>query len=901
MPSRLRSLGTPVLLGVICFLVYNANLRQIGAGDTLPARYLPLGIWHYGTLYLDRIERWVAHGHPTIAPWERPASNSPIAYQEPWAYWIARTSDHHLVSFYPVVAPLLVAPLYLPVVAYLNYRGWEQPRIDWLAQLMEKLSASLIATITSILVYLLLRREGNRWSLGLALAFAFGTNTWMISSQALWQHGAGQLLIAIALLLSTSSSTPIRSTALGAVCVAIAANRPPDAFIAGAFLFHAVWTRWRSAWWLVAGAALPLAALLIYNVGMIGSLTGGYGTTMIKRADFFRYSVWSGLAGLLVSPARGLLVFTPYLVFVPVGLMQRLRDPNKPNLRALVVALGVGIVAQLLLYAPADWRAGTSWGPRWLTDVLPILVWMLAPAALILRPFARVALIMTILGSIGVQAIGAFWYTKTSDDSIFTNHDASLSRAWNMWNVPFAAELRHSYAPGEVLCKVTGTIDRIGNVEEPPLRNTIPILKPGTVIEGQVLACARSPRQIFLLIDGVAIGKFLSRPTADTAMHKKGFSDWRVSANLRGVQPGERVLQLAVRIARSETRIVREQRVTVTHSGSSNELVSPALDAMADRAASGLRERQNMQGYWRTSYTSKPSFENPQPEMNTYLTSTLVDLLSPIANQYLLEDVIDRARSHLRAQIESNGLVRYHGLPDGPAIGKLGCVITPDADDTSLVWRIAGPGANDPRQERMLQTLSQYRDERGLYRTWLAPRDRYECVDPGRDPNPADATIQMHIYMMLRELDPAAAASLCGALKRNIGDQDLWVYYDKAPLMPSLRSAQLQQLDCAVPLPPNRLGQSVPGQEIWSEAARRVVEITTSPPNADDRKSIIDLLARLGNNDFAELRRMPPLLYHNDLTATVPRYYWSEDIGYALWLRLYDGARTHAGISPWKP
>ena len=34
------------------------------------------------------------------------------------------------------------------------------------------------------------------------------------------------------------------------------------------------------------------------------------------------------------------------------------------------------------------------------------------------------------------------------------------------------------------------------------------------------------------------------------------------------------------------------------------------------------------------------------------------------------------------------------------------------------------------------------------------------------------------------------------------------------------------------------------------------------------------------------VRQSPPLLYHNDLTATVPRYYWSEDAGYALWLRL---------------
>jgi len=35
------------------------------------------------------------------------------------------------------------------------------------------------------------------------------------------------------------------------------------------------------------------------------------------------------------------------------------------------------------------------------------------------------------------------------------------------------------------------------------------------------------------------------------------------------------------------------------------------------------------------------------------------------------------------------------------------------------------------------------------------------------------------------------------------------------------------------------------------------------------------------------MRRAPPLLYHNDMTATVRREYWSEDLGYALWLRLY--------------
>ena len=60
--------------------------------------------------------------------------------------------------------------------------------------------------------------------------------------------------------------------------------------------------------------------------------------------------------------------------------------------------------------------------------------------------------------------------------------------------------------------------------------------------------------------------------------------------------------------------------------------------------------------------------------MNTFLTSTLVDLLDPVAADAGLRETVRRARSHLTAQIEAGGLVRYHGLPDGPTIGWLGCV-----------------------------------------------------------------------------------------------------------------------------------------------------------------------------------------------------------------------------------
>ena len=278
--------------------------------------------------------------------------------------------------------------------------------------------------------------------------------------------------------------------------------------------------------------------------------------------NFFQLD-WSGVPGLLVSPTRGLLVFSPFLVFIPVGLIQRLRTPGS---RGLAVALSFAVAAQLLLYSQADWRAGVSWGPRWLTDLLPILVWMLAPAPLVLRPLARGLLVLAMAASVGVQTIGAFWYTTTSDELIFAGNPASMRAAWNPRNVPFLTELRHPRAPGELQCDAVGSIDRVGPTLLPGT-GEVPDLESGAVLEGWALTCGRTPAQLLVLIDGIVIGSttdFLPRADVNEVMHTTSPSGWRVSANTLGVSPGERVLQLAVRIEpRSDIRIVREQRVLV--------------------------------------------------------------------------------------------------------------------------------------------------------------------------------------------------------------------------------------------------------------------------------------------------------------------------------------------------
>ncbi len=808
---RFRSLWVSILLGLLCLVLYNANLRQIGSGDTISARYLPLGLWRFGTLQLEPIARWAARGHLLkarlkVAP---PAGASVM----PPAYWIVRGQDQHLVSFYPVVAPLLAAPLYLPAIAWLNLHGWQQPEVDRVAEMMEKLSASVLAALATILMYVVLRRDDNRWSFVLALAFALGTNTWMISSQALWQHGAGELLIALALLLGISPANRRNAAALGAVCVLIAANRPPDALLAGAIAIHAMWTRRRTMPWLLAGGIVLLGPLLFYNLYVVGSVAGAYGKVTIHGAhgaavlSLFQNSIWTGMAGLLVSPTRGLLIFSPFLIFVPLGLRERIRNPTT---RWLAIALSIAVVAQLLLYSLTDWRGGTSWGPRYLTDLLPVLVWLLAPATLVLRALGRAVLVLAIAASVMIQGIGAFWYTGTSEGIIFGPDPTSMRAAWDFKNLPFLLELRHPPARGELQCNTATGIDSIGGARPNPAGPT-PLLAPGSVIKGWALGCGRTPAELLLLIDGVIIGStqhFTPRPDVSLTMQTKSASGWSVAVNTHGVSPGGHVLQLALRlepVPTSQPRIVREQYVLVPASASApaQTLTSPArLPDMADRAVSALRASQSEAGYWLTSYTIKPQFDKPLVEMNTFLTAIMIDFISPVAHGYGLDDSVERARRHLAAQIESDGLVRYHGLPDAPTINKLGYVITPDADDTALAWRITG-NADDARCQPMLKQLAAYRDSRGLYRTWLAPQEQYQSLNPGRDPNPADATIQMHIYLMLRLLDPPAAKNLCATLQRFINDDDLWVYYAKAPLIPSSPQRRVAA---------ERLRHSIPGE-----------------------------------------------------------------------------------------
>jgi len=863
-----RELRASLLIGLFCLLVYNSNGRAISAGDAFPARYLPFAIWRYHSVLLDPIATLTAQGRGDAA------------------FWMVHIPGGHTISLYPVVLPVLIAPLYLPAAGALHLRGWTDGRLDHMARVMEKLCASLVAALSASLLYLLLRRRAAApIALLLTLAYAFGTTTWVIGSQALWQHGMAELLVIGALLLLTGPCTVPRALAAGLLCGLIAGNRPPDVILAAALGAYGLFWAGRRAALLAAAAALPMGLVLLYNLGVADRLAGGYG--LVGKATYFRHDLLPGLGGLLFSPTRGLFVFSPFLLFLVLAWRYRPRDRGE---RGLSLAMSAGIVIQLLLYAKADWRGGISWGPRYMTDLLPLLLWMLVPVVAALRGFGRVCFLLAVGVAIAIEAIGAFWYTGVTDTAIFavTSGPHQMRAAWDWRNAPFVASLQHGLAPAELMVEMRGHLDAI---EAGGHATSAVIAGQEAIAAGWALAGHATPWRVAVAVDGrqiVASRTFKDRSDVRATLHEASPAGWRIPFGTAGLAPGEHAVAVfAAASANGEGYYLGERKLTVLPASAAAAGGGEDLDDGFRTAAARLRAHQQAPGYWLTAYTAAPRFQEPRQEMNTYLTALLLDLLDPLAARGGLGDSLQRARRHLTGQIEANGLVRYHGLPDAPGIGTLGCAITPDADDTALVWRLA-PDPDRRRLPAALATLDRYRTREGLYRTWLAPRAAYQCLDPGSDPDPADLGIQMHVLLLLAQVQPPAGRALCEDLRKVVDQDRVWVYYRVAPLVPILRLSDLRRAGCELELPASRLRTPVPGQEIWMSLVRLLARAQTpggSPPNAAELEGVLHQLAQ---EDFALLRKNPPLLYHNDLTATTPRYYWSEDVGYALWLRLAD-------------
>ena len=431
------------LLFVALLLIYNLNLRQVSSHDTYASRFVPISVLRDGDLILDE-----------FVPAEMKQRANRNLLSDNFVYVRGHFYDSH-----PPIGPLLTMPVY-PLPVWIGI-----PRDpELVGNLFSKLAASMMAALSAVMIFLGSKRllvvlhgavdsdrshsDLARIALLAAIAYGLATSVWSTASLAIWTHTPAVLGFAVALWALTAGHPGLAGAALAAACFARPATAPVAALL-GLYLIHRAWRHgWtstaadsnrRDLWRFCAGVVVTGSMGVVYNYWLFGNLVGGapFRTEVWFRElgtrSMFAGSLPAGLAGLTVSPSRGILIFSPVVLVAAYGAIRAWRSPLPPGStpgrwprrsgapfdRADAILLmryaSLAAVAILLTYSKfIAWWGGHGYGPRYLTDAMPFVGFLFAPGLLplfkgtIRARIGKIAAITVLVYSISIQLVGAF-------------------------------------------------------------------------------------------------------------------------------------------------------------------------------------------------------------------------------------------------------------------------------------------------------------------------------------------------------------------------------------------------------------------------------------------------------------------------------------------------------------
>lgn len=259
-----------------------------------------------------------------------------------------------------------------------------------------------------------------------AVTYAFGTIV-QVYGRSFFAESLLAGLTAVAILAATNSTDRVARLELIAAALAVLAK--PTGIVVGIALclFHLASGRVVRATASAIAATAGLFAYLTYNAVRFGSPF-----TFGQPWGSFRLSVIpEALAGMLASPGRGLLWYSPVIALALYWTIRDIvQDPTRlrrPAGLALLVFLGY-----LGLHSLWDqWAGGWSWGPRFLVPAFPGL---LAAAAASSRFRMRTLATFAIWGAVVSSPI----LLTTTSRTIAESRDTGVSMTAQLWSVPGA-------------------------------------------------------------------------------------------------------------------------------------------------------------------------------------------------------------------------------------------------------------------------------------------------------------------------------------------------------------------------------------------------------------------------------------------------------------------------------
>ena len=417
------------LLFVVLFIVYSLNPDYICMNDQTPNVLQPVHFLDTGQL------TFTADSHPFMFNWhsDKEEGNTEVGHWTPELrrqyaegtlkpvgckyYLVESTTPGRYINIYGLGPALTALPVYAVMKCFVPDLGTHSQVVWFTAR---EIAAALTALSAVFLYLAALALTGRRNALVIALAYGLGTCVWSTSSQGLWQQTPTIFYLALGTCLFVRIE---RSPWFAAPCaMAWAAAvwcRPTSAIVV---LCAGVWLllRDRRAFAAYAVAGLPFAlALVFFNYHFLGSpfafgqseSSRNIAISMTGSPSLWQAPLSEGLAGLLMSPSRGLFVYSPFLLLSIPGMVRVWSTPKCAPLRPLAVAALLILCLESKFFC---WWGGWSYGYRLVLDITVFLPLMLIPLMDALRRgiLIRGLFAAALLWSVAVQIVGVTVYDQ---------------------------------------------------------------------------------------------------------------------------------------------------------------------------------------------------------------------------------------------------------------------------------------------------------------------------------------------------------------------------------------------------------------------------------------------------------------------------------------------------------
>ena len=331
----------------------------------------------------------------------------------------AREYNGHYYDYFPLGTPVLS----LPVVMAARSMGFDMTDPGDNASL-QILMVTFIVPGIFLIIFFIGRLYVSAWvSLVISLVSVLGSSLVSTLGTALWSHCFATLLNAFVLLVIVrhdEGKKVANPYLLGTLLFLSYLTRPTASmFILMVFAYFF----FKNRWVFIRTAAVSFFLLLCfvafsyYEYSQV--LPPYYLGRLNSQTPFL-----TALYGLLLSPARGLFIFSPFLIVV-TGLAVYLRRVIMKNtLLLLLVLWSAAHVLMVTQFAP--WWAGWSFGARILTDSLP---------AWILISFILWRELMSVTGDAWKFRAVAATYLALGLIAVFINIGQGLYNPWiQTWN-----------------------------------------------------------------------------------------------------------------------------------------------------------------------------------------------------------------------------------------------------------------------------------------------------------------------------------------------------------------------------------------------------------------------------------------------------------------------------------